>query len=190
MKVSNFRVNDLKELYEDALFRLLGPWWWKYYDVTKSPWLCTSRHGVTYGKTRIFAISDGRTWNIESIYTVITLKVFLHICDHMQVMNKRSIKAKYRNVEMQTATPTCVVQNKWAEGKEFFCSPLTKRPKVQGKRKIWKWCAVKWWSVVKCVYYEGHLESKERFAIQRYLLIIGKKQNMQVLSHTFTYFST
>ena len=26
--------------------------------------------------------------------------------------------------------------------------------------------------------YEGHLESKERFAIQRYLLIIGKKQNM------------
>ena len=38
--------------------------------------------------------------------------------------------------------------------------------------------------------YEGHLESKERFAIQRYLLIIGKKQNMHVLSHTFTYFST
>ena len=30
------------------------------------------------------------------------------------------------------------------------------------------------------VTYEGHLESKERFAIQRYLLIIGKKQNMQV----------
>ena len=38
--------------------------------------------------------------------------------------------------------------------------------------------------------YEGHLESKERFAIQRYLLIIGKKKNMQVLWHTFTYFST
>ena len=38
--------------------------------------------------------------------------------------------------------------------------------------------------------YEGHLESKERFAIQSYLLIIGKKHNMQVLSHTFTYFST
>ena len=38
--------------------------------------------------------------------------------------------------------------------------------------------------------YEGHLESKERFAIQRYLLIIGKKKNMQVLSHTFVYFST
>ena len=37
---------------------------------------------------------------------------------------------------------------------------------------------------------EGRSESKERFAIQRYLLIIGKKQNMQVLSHTFTYFST
>ena len=31
-----------------------------------------------------------------------------------------------------------------------------------------------------CIY-EGHLESKERFAIQRYLLIIGKKKNMQVL---------
>jgi hypothetical protein len=38
--------------------------------------------------------------------------------------------------------------------------------------------------------YEGHLESKERFAIKKYLLIIGKKTNMQVLSHTFTYFST
>ena len=38
--------------------------------------------------------------------------------------------------------------------------------------------------------YEGHLESKERFAIQRYLLTIGKKKNMQVLWHTFTYFST
>ena len=41
----------------------------------------------------------------------------------------------------------------------------------------------------KCMY-EGHLESKECFAIQRYLLIIGKKKNMQVLWHTFTYFST
>ena len=38
--------------------------------------------------------------------------------------------------------------------------------------------------------YKGHLESKERFAIKRYLLIIGKKKNMHVLSHTFTYFST
>ena len=40
------------------------------------------------------------------------------------------------------------------------------------------------------VVYEGHLESKERFAIKKYLLIIGKKKNMQVLSHTFTYFCT
>jgi len=38
--------------------------------------------------------------------------------------------------------------------------------------------------------YEGHLESKERFAFKKYLLIIGKKKNMQALSHTFTYFST
>jgi len=38
--------------------------------------------------------------------------------------------------------------------------------------------------------YEGHLESKERFVIKKYLLIIGKKKNMQVLSHTFIYFST
>ena len=45
-------------------------------------------------------------------------------------------------------------------------------------------------NVINVKKYEGHLESKERFAIQRYLLIIGKKQNMQVLSHTFTYFST
>ena len=37
--------------------------------------------------------------------------------------------------------------------------------------------------------YEGHLESKERFAIKKYLLITGKKKDMQVLSHTFTYFS-
>ena len=43
---------------------------------------------------------------------------------------------------------------------------------------------------VKYKFYEGHLESKERFAIKKYLLIIGKKKNMQVLSHTFTYFST
>jgi hypothetical protein len=34
--------------------------------------------------------------------------------------------------------------------------------------------------LLDCIY-EGHLESKERFAIQRYLLIIGKKTNMQVL---------
>jgi len=38
--------------------------------------------------------------------------------------------------------------------------------------------------------YEGRSESKEHFAIQTYLLITGKKQNNQVLSHTFTYFST
>ena len=44
--------------------------------------------------------------------------------------------------------------------------------------------------VAACLQYEGHLESKERFAIKKYLLIIGKKKNMQVLSHTFTYFST
>jgi len=31
--------------------------------------------------------------------------------------------------------------------------------------------------------YKGHSEKKEHFAIQRYLLIIGKKKNMQVLSH-------
>jgi len=38
--------------------------------------------------------------------------------------------------------------------------------------------------------YEEQLESKERFAIKKYLLIRGKKMNMQVLSHTFAYFST
>ena len=46
-----------------------------------------------------------------------------------------------------------------------------------------------WKGDVHVALYKGHLESKERFAIQRYLLIIGKKQNMQVLSHTFTYFT-
>ena len=44
--------------------------------------------------------------------------------------------------------------------------------------------------IVASPIYEGHLENKERFAIQSYLLIIEKKQNMQVLWHTFTYFST
>jgi len=54
--------------------------------------------------------------------------------------------------------------------------------------KVWKQNEMK---VHIClVIYEGHLESKERFAIKKYLLIIGKKRNMQVLSHTFTYFST
>ena len=45
-------------------------------------------------------------------------------------------------------------------------------------------------SCVEKLNYEGHLGSKERFAIKKYLLILGKKKNMQVLSHTFTYFST
>ena len=45
-------------------------------------------------------------------------------------------------------------------------------------------------TLYRCECTRGHLESKERFAIQRYLLIIGKKQNMQVLSHTFAYFPT
>ena len=31
--------------------------------------------------------------------------------------------------------------------------------------------------------YEGHLESKERFAIQRYLLIIGKKEYAGFMTH-------
>ena len=35
--------------------------------------------------------------------------------------------------------------------------------------------------------YEGHLESKERFAIKKYLLITGKKKNMQVLSQTLIF---
>ena len=47
-----------------------------------------------------------------------------------------------------------------------------------------------YFSVMSVNVYEGHLESKERFAIKKYLLIIGKKKNVQVLSHTFTYFST
>ena len=40
---------------------------------------------------------------------------------------------------------------------------------------------IKWGVKYHSFMYEGYLESKERFAIQRYLLIIGKKQNMQVL---------
>jgi len=44
--------------------------------------------------------------------------------------------------------------------------------------------------VYKWLKYVGRSESKQCFAIQRYLLIIRKKENMQVLSHTYTYFST
>ena len=44
--------------------------------------------------------------------------------------------------------------------------------------------------IIDAYNYEGRSESVERFAVQRYLLVIGKKQNMEVLSHTFTYFST
>ena len=51
-------------------------------------------------------------------------------------------------------------------------------------------CSYAHWFGTRLASYEGHLESKERFAIKKYLLIIGKKKNMQVLSHTFTYFST
>ena len=47
-----------------------------------------------------------------------------------------------------------------------------------------------WFPVTQTAKYEGRSESKERFAIQRFLLIIGKKENMQLSSHTFTYFST
>jgi len=46
------------------------------------------------------------------------------------------------------------------------------------------------WSHGDFVRYEGHLQRKERFTIKKYLLIIGKKKNIQVSSHTFTYFST
>jgi hypothetical protein len=35
-------------------------------------------------------------------------------------------------------------------------------------------------------YYVGYSESKERFAIEKYVLIIGKETNMQVVAHTFT----
>ena len=33
------------------------------------------------------------------------------------------------------------------------------------------------------VNYEGHLESKERFAFNKYLLVIGKEKNMQGITH-------
>jgi hypothetical protein len=36
------------------------------------------------------------------------------------------------------------------------------------------------------VLYVGYSESKERFAIKKYVLIIGKETNMQVVAHTFT----
>jgi hypothetical protein len=38
--------------------------------------------------------------------------------------------------------------------------------------------------------YEGYPESKERFAIKKYVLIIGKKTNMHVVAHSFTNIST
>jgi hypothetical protein len=38
--------------------------------------------------------------------------------------------------------------------------------------------------------YEGYPESEERVAIKKYVLIIGKETNMQVVAHTFNNFST
>jgi hypothetical protein len=38
--------------------------------------------------------------------------------------------------------------------------------------------------------YVGYPERKERFAIKKYVLIIRKKTNMQVVAHTFTNIST
>jgi hypothetical protein len=38
--------------------------------------------------------------------------------------------------------------------------------------------------------YVEYPESKERFAITKYVLIIGKKTNVQVVAHTFTNIST
>ena len=63
-------------------------------------------------------------------------------------------------------------------------------PTMTTGNSLWLLFSIKWLTAFTVLYYEGRSESKERFAIQRYLLIIGKKQNMQVLSHTFTYFST
>jgi hypothetical protein len=42
------------------------------------------------------------------------------------------------------------------------------------------------WLFPICDTYEGYPESKERFAIKKYVLIIGKKTNMHVVAHTFT----
>jgi hypothetical protein len=38
--------------------------------------------------------------------------------------------------------------------------------------------------------YVGYPEGKERFAIRIYVLIAGKKTNMQVVAHTFPNLST
>jgi hypothetical protein len=44
-------------------------------------------------------------------------------------------------------------------------------------------------NVVGCgrgLIYEGYPESKERFAIKKYVLTIGKKTKMHVVANTFT----
>jgi len=66
------------------------------------------------------------------------------------------------------------------------CSVETKTNVITHLTRYYESHEVFWYPQI----YEGHLESKERFAIKKYLLIIGKKMNMQVLSHTFAYFST
>jgi hypothetical protein len=35
-------------------------------------------------------------------------------------------------------------------------------------------------------FYVGYSKSKERFAIKKYVLVIGKETNMHVVAHTFT----
>jgi len=91
--------------------------------------------------------------------------------------------------------------NNWYYTRQFYIlyeSPFKKERST--KKYKWQWILRHYSSeddasssyrfLILSHNYEGQLESKERFAIKKYLLIIGKKKNMQVLSHTYTYFST
>ena len=107
------------------------------------------------------------------------------------------MKSFYINILVTDSEHCRDQKSKWAVGlfsTETFHSDLsTARVSGGGESELDCWLGYSYWSpesVSRRPSYEGHLESKERFAIKKYLLIIGKKKNMQVLSYTFTYFST
>ena len=96
---------------------------------------------------------------------------------HAQWHTKWTAGQTYRCHSLFRAPPLCTYVTVLSSGGRFYqCTDGTVRGAgyVRALRTAEAIIAVR-------NNYEGQLESKERFAIQRYLLMIGKKKNMQVL---------
>ena len=143
-------------------------WYVTVYMV--SPYMaCDSLHGVTiYGLWQT-------TWFHHMRYVTVYMVSPYMVCDSLHGV---TIYGMWQTTCCHNTTAIVIV--------DCFCFPtlleiLSLRPFIYIHFSF-------------CIFtsrrYEGHLENKERFAIKKYLLIIGKKKNMQVLWHTFTYFST